>query len=84
MWFLNLPFDKSIDNTKTQSLNFEFKTQEAQLEDQKPKKIFRKSSRRRKSRKANKMHEKRQNQRNSKKISKTQKLTKLPSEINST
>jgi hypothetical protein len=36
-WFLNLPFDEYIDNTKAQSLNFESKTREAHLEDQKPK-----------------------------------------------
>jgi hypothetical protein len=32
-WFLNLPLDEYIDNTKAQSLNFESKTHEAQLED---------------------------------------------------
>jgi hypothetical protein len=26
-WFLNLPLNESIDNTKAQSLNFESKTQ---------------------------------------------------------
>jgi hypothetical protein len=37
-WFLNLSLDEYIDNTKAQSLNFESKTHEAQLEDQKPRK----------------------------------------------
>jgi hypothetical protein len=37
-WFLNLPLDEYIDNTKAQSLNFESKTHETQLEDQKPRK----------------------------------------------
>jgi hypothetical protein len=45
---------------KAQSLNFESKTHEAQLEDQKPKKSLRRSSRRRKHHKASKRHEKRQ------------------------
>jgi hypothetical protein len=48
------PLDEYIDNTKVQSLNFESKTHEAQLEAQKPKKSSRKSSRRRKNRKASK------------------------------
>jgi hypothetical protein len=56
------PLDEYIDNTKTQSLNFESKTHEAQLEDQKPNKNLRRSSRRGKSRKTNKRHEKQQNQ----------------------
>jgi hypothetical protein len=34
-WFLNLPLDEYIDKTKAQSLNFESKTHEAKLEDQK-------------------------------------------------
>jgi hypothetical protein len=38
-------------------LKFESKTHEAQLEDQKPKKSLRRSSRRRKNHKANKWHE---------------------------
>jgi hypothetical protein len=42
---------------KTQSLKFESKTHEAQLEDQKPKKSSRRSSRRRKNHKASKWHE---------------------------
>jgi hypothetical protein len=33
-WFLNLPLDEYIDTTKAQSLNFESKTYEAQLEEQ--------------------------------------------------
>jgi hypothetical protein len=37
-------------------LNFESKTHEAQLEDQKPKKISKESFRKRKGRKANKWH----------------------------
>jgi hypothetical protein len=37
-WFLNLPLDEYIDNTKEQSLNFESKTHETWLEDQKAKK----------------------------------------------
>jgi hypothetical protein len=41
-WFLNLPLDESVDNTKAQSLNFESKTHEAQLEDQKVKKKLKK------------------------------------------
>jgi hypothetical protein len=44
-WFLNFPLDEYIDNIKAQNLNFESKTHEAQLEDQKPRK---RSSRRRK------------------------------------
>jgi hypothetical protein len=39
-------------------LNFECKTHEAQLEDQKPMKSSRRSARRRKTRKPNKWHEK--------------------------
>jgi hypothetical protein len=42
------PLDEYIDNTKAQSLNFESKTHKAQLEDQKPKKHSRMSSKRRK------------------------------------
>jgi hypothetical protein len=42
-----LSLDEYIDNTITLSLNFESKTSEAQLEDQKPKKSSRRSSRRR-------------------------------------
>jgi hypothetical protein len=57
-WFLNLPLDEYIDISKTQSLNFESKTHEAQLEDQKSKKSSRMSSRERKKRKASKWHEK--------------------------
>jgi hypothetical protein len=53
-WFLNLPHDEYIDNIKTQSLNFESKTHEAQLEDREPKKSSRRLSRRRKNRKASK------------------------------
>jgi hypothetical protein len=41
-------------------LNFKSKTHEAQLEDQKPKKSLRRSSRRRKNHKTNKWHKKRQ------------------------
>jgi hypothetical protein len=59
-WFLNLHLDEYIDNTKAQSLNFKFKTHEAQLEDQKPKKSSIRSSRKRKNRKTSKWHEKRQ------------------------
>jgi hypothetical protein len=59
-WFLNLSLDEYIDNIKAQSLNFESKTHESQLGDQKPKKSSRRSSRRRKNRKACKWHEKRQ------------------------
>jgi hypothetical protein len=47
-WFLNLPLDEYIDNTKAQSFNFESKTHEVQLEDQKPRKSSRRSSSRRK------------------------------------
>jgi hypothetical protein len=65
-WFLNLPLDEYIDNQKAQSLNFESKTHEAQLEDQKPKKSSRRSFRRRKNCKASKWHEKRQIKQNSK------------------
>jgi hypothetical protein len=53
-WSFNLPLDEYIDNTKAQKLNFEFKTYEAQLEDQKSRKSSRRSSRRRKNRKASK------------------------------
>jgi hypothetical protein len=52
-WFLNLPHDEYIDNTKAQRLNFESKTHEAQIEDQKSKKNSKMSSRRRKNCKAN-------------------------------
>jgi hypothetical protein len=45
---------------KAQSLNFESKTHEAQLQEQKSKESLRRSSRRRKHRKASKRHEKRQ------------------------
>jgi hypothetical protein len=48
--------------TKAQSLKFESKTHEAQLEDPKSQKSSRRSSRRGKTAKANKWHEKRQNQ----------------------
>jgi hypothetical protein len=37
-WFFNLPLNEYIDNTETQSLNFESKTQEEQLEGQKQRK----------------------------------------------
>jgi hypothetical protein len=47
-WFLNLPLDEYIDNTKAQSLNFKSKTYEALLDDQKPTKGSKRSSRRRK------------------------------------
>jgi hypothetical protein len=50
--FFILPLVEYIDNTKAQSLNFESKTHEAQLEHQKPKKSLRRSSTRRKTRKA--------------------------------
>jgi hypothetical protein len=48
-------------------LNFESTTHVAQLEDQKPNKSLRRSSRRRKNYKANKWHEKRQTKQNGKK-----------------
>jgi hypothetical protein len=66
-WILNLPLDESIDNKGTK---FEVRIQrlhEAHLNDQKPMKCSRRSSRRRKIIKANKRHEKRQNHENSKK-----------------
>jgi hypothetical protein len=54
-WFLNPPpLDEYSDNTNVQSLNFKSKTHEAQLDDQKPKKSSRVSSRRRKTHKSNK------------------------------
>jgi hypothetical protein len=65
-WFLNLPLDEYIDNTKAQSLKFQSKTHEAQLEDQKLKKNFRRSSRRRKNCRASKWHKKRQTKQNGK------------------
>jgi hypothetical protein len=66
-WFLNLSLDEYIDNTKTQSLNFESKTHEAQLKDQKPKKNPRRTSRRMKNHKASKSHKERQAKENGKK-----------------
>jgi hypothetical protein len=56
-------------------LNFESKTHEAQLENQKPKKNSRMSFRRRKNRKMNKWHEKRQTKEKDKE---KLKITKLP------
>jgi hypothetical protein len=53
-------------------LNFESKTHEAQLEDQKPKKSSRMSPRRRKNYKASKCHEKRQTKQNGKELRKAQ------------
>jgi hypothetical protein len=54
-WFLNPPpLDEYSDNTNVQNLNFKSKTHEAQLDDQKPKKSSRVSSRRRKTHKSNK------------------------------
>jgi hypothetical protein len=38
IWFFNLSLDEYLDNTKAQSLNFESKTHETQLEDRKPRK----------------------------------------------
>jgi hypothetical protein len=59
-------------------LNFESKTHEAKLEDQKPKKSSRRSSRRRKNHKTSKWHKKRQTKQNGKEeLRKAQKLTKL-------
>jgi hypothetical protein len=52
-------------------------THEAQLEDQKPKKISRRSSRRRKGNKDSKWHKKWQTKK-AEESSKSQKLTKLP------
>jgi hypothetical protein len=78
-WFFNLPLDVYIDNTKAQSLNFESKTHEAQLVDQKSKKSLRRSYRRKKIRKANRWHEKRQTK---EKVQEKLKL-KIPSETNS-
>jgi hypothetical protein len=81
-WFLNLPLDEYIDNTKAQSLNFESNRHEAPLEDQKPKK---RSSRERKNRKANKWHNKRQTKQNGKKELKKHKTppeTTLPNIVN--
>jgi hypothetical protein len=43
-WFLNIPLDEYIDNTKAQSLNFTLRSHEAQLEDQKTKKSSRRPS----------------------------------------
>jgi hypothetical protein len=40
MWFINLSFDECINNIKVQSLNSEFKTYEAQLENQKLRKAI--------------------------------------------
>jgi hypothetical protein len=77
-WFLNLPLDECIDNTKAQSLNFKSKTHEAQLEDQKPMKSSRRSSRRRKTRKASKWHEEQQTKQNGK-----EELRKAQNYINS-
>jgi hypothetical protein len=78
-WFLNLPLDVYIDNTKAQSLNFESKTHEAQLVDQKSKKSLTRSYRRKKIRKANRWHEKRQTK---EKVQEKLNL-KIPSETNS-
>jgi hypothetical protein len=69
-WFLNLPLDESIENKKHKVWSLNPRPHEAQLEDQKPTKSSRRSSRRRKTAKANKMHEKRQNHEKSKKSSK--------------
>jgi flagellar biosynthesis GTPase FlhF len=54
-WFLNLFLDESIDNKKDKVWNLNPRPHEAQLEDQKPRKSLRRSSRRRKSRKTNKI-----------------------------
>jgi hypothetical protein len=84
-WFLNLPLDEYIDNTKVQSLNFESKRHETLLEDQKPKKRSKRSSRKGKNRKANKWHNKRQTKQNGKKELKKHKTspeTTLPNIVN--
>jgi hypothetical protein len=57
-WFLILPLDEYNDNTKAQSLKFESKTHEAQLEDQKPKKAQEGHLEEGKTAKASKRHEK--------------------------
>jgi hypothetical protein len=59
-WFLNLPLDESIDNKRHKVWSSNPRPYEAQLEDQKPMKSSRKSSKRRKIAKANKRREKRQ------------------------
>jgi hypothetical protein len=55
------PLDESIDNKRHKVWSLNPKPHEAQLEDQKPTKSSRRSSRRRKTAKANNRHEKRQN-----------------------
>jgi hypothetical protein len=85
-WFLNLRLDEYIDNIKAQSLNFESKTHEAQLADQKPWKSSRRSSRRRKNRKASKWYEKWQTKQNDKEESRkvqNKKTHKTPPETDS-
>jgi hypothetical protein len=80
-WFLNLPIDESINNKRHKVWSLNPRPDEAQLEDQKPTKSLRRSSRRRKTAKANKRHEKWQShakwQRRAKKSSK-QKNSKPP------
>jgi hypothetical protein len=75
-WFLNLPLDEYIDNTETQSLNFESKDTRRTARRPKAKKSSRRSSRRRKHHKASKKQEKRQTkekwERGAKKSSKSQ------------
>jgi hypothetical protein len=67
---------------KVQSLKFESKTHDAQLEDQKPTKNSRRSSRRGKNHNTNKRHKKRQTKEKSKENLKIRKLN-TPPEINS-
>jgi hypothetical protein len=77
-WFLNLPLDEYIDNTKHKVWISNPRLHEAQLEVKKPKKRSRISFRTRKNRKANKKHKKRQAKQNGKKeLRKTQNQNKM-------
>jgi hypothetical protein len=77
-WFLNLPLDEYIDNTKAQSLNFKSKTHEAQLEDQKPKKAQEDHLEEGENRKTNKWHEKRKTKEKAEKSSNSKLKLKIP------
>jgi hypothetical protein len=65
-WYVNLPLDESNDNKRHNVWSSNPRPHEAQLEDQKPMKSSKRSSRRRKTVKASKWQEKQQTKQNGK------------------
>jgi hypothetical protein len=65
-WFLDLPLDESIDNKKHKVWILNPRHNEAQLEDQKPRKAQEGHLGEGKNRKTNKRHKKRENKQNGK------------------